>query len=54
MCAIYRVAVQGWDREEALKEMTEGGFGFHGVWQDLVRWITALDMEGTKKGLGIR
>ena len=54
MCAIYRVAVQGWGKEEALKEMTEGGFGFHGLWQDLARWITALDMEGIKKRAGIR
>jgi protein tyrosine phosphatase (PTP) superfamily phosphohydrolase (DUF442 family) len=54
MCAIYRVAVEGWEKEEALKEMTEGGFGFHGIWQDLVRWITALDLEGIKKRTGIR
>jgi len=54
MCAIYRVAVQGWGKEEALKEMTEGGFEFHGIWQDLVRWITALDLEGIKKRAGIR
>ena len=54
MCAIYRVAVQGWSKEEALREMTEGGFEFHGIWQDLVRWITALDMEGIKKEAGIR
>jgi protein tyrosine phosphatase (PTP) superfamily phosphohydrolase (DUF442 family) len=54
MCAIYRVAVQGWSREEALKEMTEGGFEFHGIWQDLVQWISALDMEEIKKRAGIR
>jgi protein tyrosine phosphatase (PTP) superfamily phosphohydrolase (DUF442 family) len=54
MCAVYRVAVEGWDKEEALKEMTEGGFGFHGIWQDLVRWITALDLEGIKKRAKIR
>jgi protein tyrosine phosphatase (PTP) superfamily phosphohydrolase (DUF442 family) len=54
MCAIYRVAVQGWGREEALKELTEGGFGFHGIWQDLVQWINALDMEEIKKRAGIR
>jgi protein tyrosine phosphatase (PTP) superfamily phosphohydrolase (DUF442 family) len=54
MCAIYRVAVEGWDKEEALKEMTEGGFGFHGIWQDLVRWITAMDLERIKKRAGIR
>jgi protein tyrosine phosphatase (PTP) superfamily phosphohydrolase (DUF442 family) len=54
MCAIYRVAVQGWSREEALKEMTEGGFGFHGIWQDLVQWINSLEMEEIKKRAGIR
>ena len=54
MCAIYRVAVQGWSKEEALKEMTEGGFEFHGIWQDLVHWMDALDIEGMKKRAGIR
>jgi protein tyrosine phosphatase (PTP) superfamily phosphohydrolase (DUF442 family) len=54
MCAIYRVAVQGWNREEALREMTDGGFGFHGIWQDLVQWINSLDMEEIKKRAGIR
>ena len=49
MCAIYRVAVQGWSKEEALKEMTVGGFGFHGIWQDLIQWIYTLDFEGIKE-----
>jgi len=25
MIAIYRIAVQGWSKEEAIREMTEGG-----------------------------
>jgi protein tyrosine phosphatase (PTP) superfamily phosphohydrolase (DUF442 family) len=54
MCAIYRVAVQGWSKEEALKEMTEGGFGFHEIWQDLIWWIDALDLEGIKKRAGMK
>jgi protein tyrosine phosphatase (PTP) superfamily phosphohydrolase (DUF442 family) len=54
MCAIYRVAVQGWSPEEALREMTEGGFGFHGIWRDLVQWISVLDIEEIKKRAGIR
>jgi protein tyrosine/serine phosphatase len=54
MCAIYRAAVQGWSKEEALKEMTEGEFGFHGIWQDLIWWIDALDLEGIKKRAGMR
>jgi protein tyrosine phosphatase (PTP) superfamily phosphohydrolase (DUF442 family) len=36
MCALYRVAVQGWSKEEALKEMMQGGFGFHGIWENLI------------------
>jgi protein tyrosine phosphatase (PTP) superfamily phosphohydrolase (DUF442 family) len=53
MCALYRVGVQGWSKEEALKEMTQGGFGFHGIWDNLIQWINALDMEEIKKRAGI-
>ena len=54
MCALYRVAVQGWSKEEALTEMTQGDFGFHGIWENLIRWINGLDIEGIKKKAGIR
>jgi len=54
MCALYRVAVQGWSKEEALKEMTQGGFGFHGIWENLVQWINGLDIETIKNRAGIR
>jgi len=54
MCALYRVAVQGWSKEEALKEMTQGGFGFHGIWENLIQWINGLDIETIKKRAGIR
>jgi protein tyrosine phosphatase (PTP) superfamily phosphohydrolase (DUF442 family) len=49
MCALYRVAVDGWTKEEALKEMMQGGFGFHGIWENLIQWINGLDIEGIKK-----
>jgi protein tyrosine/serine phosphatase len=54
MCAIYRVAVQGWSKEEAAKEMALGGFGFHGIWDNLIHWINGLDIEGIKKKAGIK
>jgi protein tyrosine/serine phosphatase len=54
MCALYRVAVQSWSKEEALKEMVQGGFGFHGIWEDLIQWIDRLDIEKIKKRAGIR
>jgi len=53
MCAIYRIAVQGWTREDALKEMTGGGFGFHGVWRNLLSWIKELDIEGIRRDAGL-
>jgi len=54
MCVLYRVAVQGWSKEEALKEMTQGGFGFHGIWENLIQWINRLEIDRIKKKAGIR
>ena len=53
MSALYRVAVQGWTKEEALREMTEGGFGFHKIWKNLPVWLERLDIEAIKKKAGM-
>lgn len=53
MCAIYRIAVCGWNKNEAIKEMTEGGFGYHKVWKDLINYIEELDVDGLKKKAGL-
>lgn len=49
MCALYRIAVQGWTKDQAVREMKEGGYGFHEVWGNLPKWIRDLDVEGVKK-----
>ena len=49
MCAIYRIAVQGWSKEEAIEEMTEGGFGFHGAWENMVGYVRQLDIDRIKR-----
>ena len=49
MCAVYRIVVQGWDKKEAVREMREGGFGFHESWGNLADWIDSLDVERLKK-----
>jgi tyrosine-protein phosphatase SIW14 len=49
MCAIYRVAVQGWTKEQALDEMTRGGFGFCAGYQNLVRYIRDLDIDAIRQ-----
>ncbi|MBN1521321.1 MAG: dual specificity protein phosphatase family protein [Candidatus Aureabacteria bacterium] len=53
MCAVYRIAVQGWSKEEAIKEMTDGGYGFHSVWQNLIEYIQNLDIKKIKKEAGL-
>ena len=53
MCAIYRIIIQGWTKEEAIREMMDGGYGFHYVWYpSLVTYIRALDIDKLKEEAG--
>jgi uncharacterized protein (TIGR01244 family) len=54
MCAVYRMAVQGWSTDDAVREMTEGGYGFHSVWDNLVTYIRGLDAEELREQAGIK
>jgi protein tyrosine/serine phosphatase len=54
MCAIYRIAVQGWSKDEAIEEMTKGDFGFHGIFENLVKYIRELDIEKIKQDAEIK
>lgn len=49
MVAAYRVAVCDWSKEKAAAEMNNGGFGFHTVWQNLPKFIEALDVDKLKR-----
>ena len=53
MIAIYRMAVQGWKKEDAIKEMKEGDYGYHTIWTNLVRYLNALDVDAIKKKAGL-
>jgi protein tyrosine phosphatase (PTP) superfamily phosphohydrolase (DUF442 family) len=54
MVAIYRIAVQGWSREEAIREMTQGGFGYDGKFPNLVRYLQKVDIAAIKRKAGLR
>lgn len=49
MCAIYRIAVQGWTKDAAIQEMTDGGYGYHVVWKNLIEYLRQLDVAALKK-----
>lgn len=49
LCAVYRIVIQGWNKEEAIEEMIHGGFGFHKFFQqNLVQYIKKMDVEAIK------
>ena len=52
--AVYRIAVQGWSKAEAIREMTQGGFGFHQTWSNLPRWIQKLNIDDIKRRAGMK
>lgn len=51
--AVYRIVVEGWTRQEAIEEMTQGGYGYNEAWKNLVDYVEKLDMERIKAEAGI-
>jgi len=54
MTAIYRMVIRGWSKDEAVAEMTHGGFGFHTIWRMTLvpyRRKTNVDLLKEKAGL---
>jgi len=54
LIAVYRIAVQGWSKAEAIREMTQGGYGFHQIWGNLPKWIQKLNIDRIKRQAGIK
>lgn len=51
MAAMYRVVVQGWSKEDALNEMTQGGFGSSNGFRDGVRYMMKADIGKLRSAL---
>lgn len=49
--AMYRIVFQGWSKENAIKEMTEGGFGFHKQFSQIIDVINRADIAAIKRKL---
>lgn len=49
--AMYRVVFQGWSKENAIREMTEGGFGFHQQFSQIIDMILRADVVSIKHEL---
>jgi protein tyrosine/serine phosphatase len=51
IAAMYRVIVQGWSKEDALSEMTQGGFGDSTHFRDGVRYMMQADIDKLRTAL---
>jgi protein tyrosine/serine phosphatase len=37
--ALYRITVQKWNTEEAIRELQQGGYGYHSIYKEIIRFI---------------
>jgi protein tyrosine/serine phosphatase len=44
VCAMYRMVEQGWTREAAIRELRDGGYGFHKMWINIIRYLEKVDV----------
>jgi len=49
VCAMYRIVFQGWDRAEALRELKEGGYGHHEMFDGIPRFVNEVDLEALER-----
>jgi len=50
--ALYRMAVQGWNKDAARQEMLHGGFGYHTMWRNIPAYLAQVDPAAIARALG--
>ena len=53
LMALYRVVVQGWSKDDAIREMNEGGYHHSSLFSNLDRYVRTANVEALRKQLGI-
>ena len=48
VCAVYRILFEGWSREDAIAELTGGGFGFHPLFANIPHYLRTFEVEKIK------
>lgn len=49
VCAMFRLVEQGWSREDAIRELKDGGYGFHKTWVNIPRYLEKVDIEKVRR-----
>lgn len=53
MVALYRIAVQGWAKADAIRELKDGGYHFHSIWKHIPRLIEEVDVDKLRDDAGV-
>ena len=53
MTAMYRILEQGWSPEDALQELTDGGFGYHSMWKNIIEYVRTVDVEKLRAAIAV-
>ena len=51
MIAMFRIIEQGWTKEEAIREMVEGGYAYNRAWINILQYVKRVDVEKIRKEL---
>ncbi|WP_373776577.1 dual specificity protein phosphatase family protein [Porphyromonas loveana] len=51
VCALYRMVFQNVPKAAAIKEMKEGGFGFHRIYRNIVRMLEEADISQVRQAV---
>jgi len=41
--ALYRITVQKWDTEEAIRELQQGGYGYHSIFMEIIKFVRSFN-----------
>ena len=51
MSAMYRILEQGWTQQDALTELIDGGYGYHSMWTNIVRYVRSVDAASLREAI---
>ncbi len=50
--AMYRIVEQGWTKEEAIDELKNGGYNYHSIFGNIIKYIESANIDSIRSELG--
>ena len=47
--AMYRIVYQNWSKEEAIEELTKGGYGYHSLYRNIPEYLRRVNSEDVRQ-----